>query len=325
MVTRAVLAGTGSYLPRTRVTNDDLVARGVDTSDDWIIQRTGIKARHIAADDEPTSFMAARAAERAIGAAGLTAADVDGIIVATTTPDCTFPSVAVMVQADVGARPGIAFDIQAVCSGFVYAVSVASSMIATGAAKTVVVIGAERFTNLLDWDDRTTCVLFGDGAGAVVLRAEDGAGTMEDRGVLASHLYADGTQKGILCSTGGPGTTRTTGVTHMDGREVFKHAVVRMAEVVDEALVKNGLTADDIDWLIPHQANLRIITGTADKLKMDMDRVVVTVDQHGNTSAASIPLALDVAVRDGRVKPGQLLLLEALGAGLTWGAVVIRV
>lgn len=325
MVTRAVIAGTGSYLPRARVTNADLMARGIDTNDEWIIQRTGIRARHIADDSEPTSFMATEAARRAIAAAGITAADVDGIIVATTTPDCTFPSVAVMVQAALGVRPSVAFDVQAVCSGFVYAVSVASSMIATGAAKTMVVIGAERFTNLLDFNDRTTCVLFGDGAGAVVLRAENGAGTMDDRGVLASHLYADGTQKDILCSTGGPGTTRTTGVTHMEGREVFKHAVTRMAEVVDEALVKNGLAADDIDWLIPHQANLRIISATAEKLGLSMDRVVVTVDQHGNTSAASIPLALDVAVRDGRVKPGQLLLLEALGAGLTWGAVVVRV
>ncbi len=269
--------------------------------------------------------MATVAAENALSAAGLTAADIDGIIVATTSPDQTFPSVAVMVQAKLGVRPSLAFDIQAVCSGFVYAVSVAQAMIETGAARTIIVIGAERFTNLLDWNDRTTCVLFGDGAGAVVLRAQDGVGDMSDRGVLASHLYADGTKADILYTTGGPGTTRTTGVTYMAGREVFKHAVAHMAEVVDEALVKNGLSVDQIDWLIPHQANLRIITATVEKLGLPMDRVVVTVDEHGNTSAASIPLALDVAVRDGRVKPGQLILLEALGAGLTWGAVVIRV
>ncbi len=324
-VIRAVITGTGSYLPRARVTNDDLVARGVDTTDEWIVQRTGIKARHIADDTEPTSFMAARAAERAIHAAGLTPADIDGIIVATTTPDRTFPSVAVMVQAELGIGPCVAFDIQAVCSGFVYALSVASSMIQTGSAKNMLVIGAERFTNLIDWNDRTTCVLFGDGAGAVVVQAENGTGTMSDRGILSTHLYADGRQQGILCSTGGPGTTRTTGVTHMDGKEVFRHAVVHMAGVVDEALIKNGLSGGDIDWLIPHQANLRIISGIADRLGLGMDRVVVTVDHHGNTSAASIPLALDVAVRDGRVKPGQLVLLEALGAGLTWGAVVLRV
>ncbi len=324
MTIRAVITGTGSYLPRARVTNNDLVARGIDTTDVWIFQRTGIKARHIADDTEPTSFMAARAAERAIAAAGLTAADIDGIIVATTTPDRTFPSTAVTVQAELGIAPCMAFDVQAVCSGFVYALSVASSLIGTGGAKNILVIGAERFTNLIDWNDRTTCVLFGDGAGAVVVRAEQGTGTMHDRGVLASHLYADGNQAGILCATGGPGTTRTTGVTHMEGREVFKHAVTHMASIVDEALVKNGLNADDIDWLIPHQANLRIITATADRLGMSMDQVVVTVDGHGNTSAASIPLALDVAVRDGRVKSGQLIMLEALGAGLTWGAVILR-
>jgi 3-oxoacyl-[acyl-carrier-protein] synthase-3 len=322
---RAVIIGTGSYLPRTRVTNLDLMARGIDTNDEWVVQRTGITARHISDDDEPTSFMATQAALRAMDAAGVTPDQVDGIIVATTTPDQTFPSTAVMVQAALGVRPSLAFDIQAVCSGFVYALSVASSMIASGAAHTMVVIGAERFTNLLDWNDRTTCVLFGDGAGAVVLRAADGSGTMDDRGILASHLYADGREAGILHATGGPGTTRTTGVTHMAGREVFKHAVAHMAAVVDEALVKNGLTADQIDWLVPHQANLRIISATAEKLNLPMERVVVTVDQHGNTSAASIPLALDVAVRDGRIKPGQLILLEALGAGLTWGAVVVRV
>ncbi len=324
MVIRAVITGTGSYLPRACVTNDDLVTRGVDTSDEWIIQRTGIHERHIADDTEPTSFMAMRAAERAMAAAGLSATDIDGIIVATTTPDRTFPSVAVMVQAGLGIAPCMAFDVQAVCSGFIYALSVASSLMAVGGAKNILVIGAERFTNLIDWNDRTTCVLFGDGAGAVVLQAQNGAGTMADRGVLASHLYADGRQAGILCATGGPGTTRTAGVTHMDGKEVFKHAVTHMASIVDEALIKNDLTPADIDWLIPHQANLRIIKATADRLGMGMDRVVVTVDQHGNTSAASIPLALDVAVRDGRVKPGQLVLLEALGAGLTWGALVVR-
>lgn len=324
MTRRAVITGTGSYLPREILTNADL-EKMVDTTDDWIIQRSGIRQRHRAGDDEPTSFMASEAARAAIAAAGIGANDIDGIIVATTTPDHTFPSVAVMVQANLGIPPCVAFDVQAVCSGFVYGLSLASSMMQTGMAKNMLVIGAERFTNLIDWNDRTTCVLFGDGAGAVVLQAsEEGAGTINDRGILATHLYADGRQKDILCSTGGPGTTRTTGVTMMQGKEVFRHAVSHMAEIVDEAMRKNNVTPDQIDWLVPHQANERIIRATADKLHMTMDRVVMTVDRHGNTSAASIPLALDVAVRDGRIKPGQLVMFEALGAGLTWGAALAR-
>lgn len=323
MIKRAAIIGTGSYLPRQVITNADM-EKLVETTDDWIVQRTGIKQRHKAADDEPTSFMATQAAQRAMDAADVTADDIDGIIVATTTPDHTFPSVAVMVQSGLGVKPCLAFDMQAVCSGFVYSLSVASSLIQTGAAKTMLVIGAERFTNLIDWTDRTTCVLFGDGAGAVVLRAVDGNGTNDDRGVLASYLYADGNQRDILFANGGPGTTRTTGVTVMQGKEVFRNAVSHMAQIVDETMVRSGVTPDQIDWLIPHQANERIIRSTADKLHMTMERVVMTVDRHGNTSAASIPLALDVAVRDGRVKPGNLVMFEALGAGLTWGAALVR-
>lgn len=323
MQNRAIITGTGSYLPREILTNADM-AKIVETDDAWIQQRTGIKQRHRAGDDEPTSFMATQAARKALQAAGLTPADIDGIIVATTTPDHTFPGVAVMVQAALNVPPSTAFDVQAVCSGFVYAVTVANSLIQTGVCKRMLVIGAERFTNLLDWTDRTTCVLFGDGAGAVVIEAAEGQGTLADRGVLSTYLYADGRQKDILKTDGGPGTTRTTGLTHMDGKDVFRHAVSHMADIVDEVLQKNQITSADIDWLVPHQANLRIITAIADKLQIGMDKVVLTVDQHGNTSAASIPLALDIAVRDGRIKPGHMVMIEALGAGLTWGAALIR-
>lgn len=323
MVMRAVITGTGSYLPRQVVTNADL-EKLVETTDEWITQRTGIKQRHRASDAEPTSFMASEAAKHAIAAAGIGVDQIDGIIVATTSPDRTFPSVAVMVQAALGVKPCVAFDVQAVCSGFIYGLSIASSMIATGMAKNMIVIGAERFSNLVDWNDRTTCVLFGDGAGAVVVQAGEGKGDNNDRGVLASHLYADGNQKDILYADGGPGTTRTTGVTVMHGKEVFRHAVTYMAEVVDQVIKQSNITPDQIDWLVPHQANERIIQATAEKLDMAMERVVMSVDRHGNTSAASIPLALDVAVRDGRIKPGQLVLFEAVGAGLTWGAVLAR-
>lgn len=319
---KAVIKGTGSYLPRQKLTNHDLAARGVDTSDEWIVQRTGISARHCAGDDEPTSFMATEAARRAMIAASLSFPDIDGIIVATTTPDHTFPSVATMVQANLGVAPSVAFDIQAVCSGFVYALSVATHMIEAGVCRNMLVIGAERFTNLLDWNDRTTCVLFGDGAGAVVVGRDQSASS--DRGILASLLSADGTKRDILYADGGPGTTKTTGVVKMEGKEVFRNAVTHMAEIVQQTLDKAGIPASDLDWLVPHQANVRIITSTADKLGLPIDRVILTVDQHGNTSAASIPLALDVAVRDGRIKPGHLVLMEALGAGLTWGAVLVR-
>jgi 3-oxoacyl-[acyl-carrier-protein] synthase III len=277
---RAVIVGTGSYLPRQILTNADM-AKIVETDDAWIQQRTGIKQRHRADDTEPTSFMATEAARRALDAAGLTANDIDGIIVATTTPDHTFPSVAVMVQANLGVPPSTAFDVQAVCSGFVYAVTVANSLILTGVCKRMLVIGAEKFTNLLDWNDRTTCVLFGDGAGAVVMEGSEGAGTLADRGVHSTHLYADGRQREILMTDGGPGTTRTTGITHMDGKDVFRHAVTHMAQIVDEVLEKNNITSANIDWLVPHQANLRIITAIAEKLAIGMDKVVLTVDQHG--------------------------------------------
>ncbi len=321
-VTRAVITGTGSYLPQTLLTNDDL-AKIVDTSDEWIAQRSGIRQRYIA-KTETTSDMAIAAARKALDAAGLTGADIGAIIVATTTPDTTFPATAAHVQKALQAPGCIAFDVQAVCSGFVYAVTLADNFIRLGQARHVLVIGAERMSNLLDWSDRTTCVLFGDGAGAVVLSAQPGNGDMDDRGILTTCLHADGTHTDILYTTGGTGTNATSGTIVMHGKDVFKQAVTLMADVVNETLTKAGISASAIDWLIPHQANLRIIEGTATKLGLGMDKVVVTVDKHGNTSAASIPLALDVAVRDGRVQPGQLLLLEALGGGLTWGAALIR-
>jgi 3-oxoacyl-[acyl-carrier-protein] synthase-3 len=320
---RAVIRGTGSYLPEKIVTNDDL-AKMVDTSDEWIRQRSGIAQRHIAADDQGTSDLAIAAAKRAIEASGIDVSDIDGVIVATTTPDRTFPSVAVMVQAALGMRPGLAFDVQAVCTGFVYALATANNFITTGQVKRILVIGAEKMSSILNWDDRTTCVLFGDGAGAVVLEAAEGAGTLEDRGILSSHLYADGTQTEILYTDGGPSTTGQSGHIVMNGREVFKQAVNLMSGVVEETLQANDIDADAIDWLVPHQANSRIIEGTAKKLGMSMDKVVMTVAEHGNTSAASIPLALDVAVRDGRIGQGDLLLVEALGGGLTWGAALLR-
>lgn len=314
------IVSCGMYLPKKAVTNSDL-EKIVDTSDEWIKQRTGIEQRYIADDTEPTSFMATQAALSAMKKLNLAGTDIDAIVLATTSPDSTFPATAVTVQDNIGmADHGFAFDVQAVCSGFMYALSVADNFIKAGQVKRVLVIGAERFSNLLDWDDRTTCVLFGDGAGAVILEASEET----DKGILSTHLHSEGAQRGILNTSGGPGTNKKTGFVHMDGKEVFRHAVTRMSEVVNETLEANNITAEDVDWLIPHQANKRIIDGTAKKLKLPIEKVVLTVDKHGNTSAASIPLALCTAVEDGRVKEGDLLLLEALGAGLTWGSALIR-
>ena len=320
---RSVVQGCGSYLPERVVTNADL-AKTMDTSDEWIQQRTGIRQRHIAADGEMTSHLALKASQRALEHAGLKASDLDLIVLATATPDETFPATATRVQAALGMTKGAAFDVQAVCAGFVYGLSVADSMIKNGLASTALVIGAETFSRILDWDDRGTCVLFGDGAGAVVLRAEEGTGTTADRGVLANALHSDGRQHDILYVDGGPSSTRTTGFLRMEGKEVFKHAVVNMAAVVGEVLAKAGFETKDIDWLVPHQANKRIIDGTGRKLGLPPERVVVTVDRHANTSAASIPLALDAAVKDGRIKKGDLLLLEGIGGGLAWGASLVR-
>ncbi len=320
---RSVVQGCGAYLPERIVTNDEL-AKKMDTSDEWIQQRTGIKQRHIAADGEFTSHLALRAAERALAHAGIAGADLDLIVLATATPDETFPATATVVQKALGMNKGAAFDLQAVCAGFVYGVSVADSMIKNGLAGTALVIGAETFSRILDWNDRGTCVLFGDGAGAIVLKGEPGAGTTADRGILANALHSDGRQHDILYVDGGPSSTRTTGFLRMEGKEVFKHAVVNMASVVGEVLGKVGLEAKDVDWLVPHQANKRIIDSTGRKLGLPADRVVVTVDSHANTSAASIPLALDAAVKDGRIKRGDLVLLEGIGGGLAWGASLIR-
>jgi 3-oxoacyl-[acyl-carrier-protein] synthase-3 len=322
-VIRSVVQGCGAYLPERIVTNDEL-ARKMETSDEWIQQRTGIRQRHIAADGEFTSHLATKAAQHALDASGVRVADLDLIVLATATPDETFPATATRVQASLGMTRGSAFDVQAVCAGFIYGLSVADSMIKNGIASTALVIGAETFSRILDWNDRGTCVLFGDGAGAVVLRAEEGQGTAHDRGVLAHALHSDGRQHDILYVDGGPSSTRTTGFLRMEGKEVFKHAVVNMAAVVGEVLEKTGLTAKDIDWLVPHQANKRIIDSTGRKLGLPPERVVLTVDKHANTSAASIPLALESAVGDGRIKRGDLLLLEGIGGGLAWGASLVR-
>jgi 3-oxoacyl-[acyl-carrier-protein] synthase-3 len=322
-VIRSVVQGCGAYLPERLVTNDDL-AKKMDTSDEWIHQRTGIRQRHIAAEGEFTSHLATKASQRALGQAGVKAADLDLIVLATATPDETFPATATRVQAALGMTKGAAFDVQAVCAGFIYALSVADSMIKTGLASTALVIGAETFSRILDWNDRGTCVLFGDGAGAVVLKAEQGQGTAHDRGVLGHALHSDGRQHDILYVDGGPSSTRTTGLLRMEGKEVFKHAVVNMAAVVNEVLETAGLASKDIDWLVPHQANKRIIDSTGRKLGLPPERVVLTVDKHANTSAASIPLALEAAVSDGRIKRGDLLLLEGIGGGLAWGASLVR-
>jgi len=323
MTIRSRIVGVGAYLPERVVTNDDL-AKVVDTDNDWIVERTGIRQRHIAAEGQFTSHLAIAAAERALAAAGVAGADVDLIVLATATPDNTFPATATRVQAAIGMTHGFAFDIQAVCSGFIYALSVADSFIKSGQVKTALVIGAETFSRILDWNDRSTCVLFGDGAGAVVLQAEEGAGNGDDRGILSTHLHSDGRHYDMLHVDGGPSSTQTVGHLRMEGREVFRHAVSNLTQVVHETLAANNLSADDIDWLVPHQANKRILEGTARKLNMPAERIVMTVERHANTSAASVPMALAEAVGDGRIKAGELVLLEAMGGGFTWGAALVR-
>lgn len=320
----STITGCGSYLPENIVTNDDL-AKSLDTSDEWISSRTGVKARHIAAENQLTSDIAVEAAERALKHAGITGNELDLIVVATTTPDQTFPATAVKLQRRLGMEGGAAFDIQAVCSGFIYALSVVDSMLKSGQAERALVVGAETMSRILDWEDRATCVLFGDGAGAVVLVAEEVAeGDGIGRGILSTHIHSDGRHEELLYCDGGPSSAKTVGHVKMQGREVFKHAVTNLAAVVVEALGANDLAPDDIDWLIPHQANKRIIESTARKLRMPEEKIILTVETHANTSAASVPLALDAAVRDGRVQPGQLLLMEAMGGGLTWGAALVR-
>jgi len=310
-------------LPERILSNAEL-EKMVDTTDEWITQRSGIKQRHIAADNESTGDMAVQAAIRALEGSGLSPEDIEGVIVATTTPDRTFPSVAVKVQGELGIKPGLAFDVQAVCTGFVYALTVADNFIKTGQAKNILVIGAEKMSSVVDWADRTTCVLFADGAGAVILQAKENDSGLKGQGIHSTHLYANGKQRDMLQTSGGVSTTGDNGVIEMQGRDVFKYAVSYMADVVGEVLTHNKITSDEIDWLVPHQANIRIIESTAKKLSMSMDQVVVTVDHHGNTSAASIPLALDEAVQGGKIKRGQMLLIEAMGGGLTWGAALVR-
>jgi 3-oxoacyl-[acyl-carrier-protein] synthase-3 len=315
--------GVGSALPARIMTNADM-AKVVDTSDEWIVERTGIRARHIAGEGETTRSLGAEAARRALADAGIDAAEVDLIIVATSTPDNTFPATATQIQRDLGIVQGAAFDVQAVCSGFVYALTTADSLITAGQASCALVIGSETFSRILDWNDRTTCVLFGDGAGAVVLKAAEGQGTNADRGILASRLRSDGRYFDKLYVDGGPSTTKTVGFLRMEGKEVFKHAVTNIASVMQETIAKAGLVPADVDWFVPHQANRRILEGTVRKLGISEDRIVMTLDRHGNTSAASIPLALDAAVKDGRISKGDLILLEAMGGGFTWGAVLAR-
>lgn len=322
MTIRAVVKGVGHYLPDRVVPNSEF-EKTLDTTNEWIISRSGIERRHFAADGETTSQLATRAVHAALGSAGYDAADVDAIIVATSTPDHTFPSVATMVQNAIGNTKGYAFDVQAVCAGFVFALSNANALIVSGQAKSVLVIGAETFSRIMDWTDRSTCVLFGDGAGALLLVAEEGQGTSADRGVLSTDLNSDGRYKDILYVDGGV-ATQNTGVLRMEGREVFRHAVEKLAATAHTALDRAGLGADDVDWVVPHQANIRIIQSTAKKLGVGMDRVVVTVQDHGNTSAASIPLALAVGVERGQIKQGDLIVTEAIGGGLAWGSVVIR-
>lgn len=315
------ILGTGSALPRRIVTNAELAER-VDTSDEWITARTGIRQRHIAGDDETTATLATAAAQAALADAGVDAASIGLIVLATATPDNTFPATATKVQAALGCNGGIAFDVAAVCSGFLYALSVADSMLRTGMARRAMVIGAETFSRILDWEDRTTCVLFGDGAGAVVLEAP--SGDSEGRGILSTRLHADGAQHDLLYVDGGPSSTQTVGHVRMRGQEVFRHAVVNLSDVLKEVLEDTGLSAQDLDWVVPHQANARILDATARKLGIAPEKVVVTVQDHANTSAASVPLALDVARKDGRIKPGDLVMLEAMGGGFTWGASLIR-
>ncbi len=320
---RSVIVGSGAATPRNVVTNADLAKR-VDTSDDWIVQRTGIRQRYIAEDDETTASLGEAAARDALSDAGLTPDDIDMIILATSTPNNTFPATAVDIQHRLGMKHGAAFDMQAVCSGFIFALTTADTYIKAGNVRRVLVIGAETFSRILDWEDRTTCVLFGDGAGAVVLEAQDGVGMSNDRGILTTHLRSDGSHKDKLYVDGGPSTTGTVGHLRMQGREVFKHAVAMITDVIEAAFAATGLDAEKIDWFIPHQANQRIIDASAKKLGIDPAKVVLTVDQHGNTSAASIPLAISVARKDGRLKKGDLVLLEAMGGGFTWGALLVR-
>jgi 3-oxoacyl-[acyl-carrier-protein] synthase-3 len=326
---RSIVAGTGSALPPRRVTNAELAAQ-VDTSDEWIVERTGIRARHIAGDGETTATLATEAARKALAAAGVEPDAIGLIVLATATPDQTFPASATLVQTALGIRDCIAFDVAAVCTGFLYALSVADNMLKGGMADHALVIGAETFSRILDWEDRATCVLFGDGAGAVVLKAVEAEDAVEgvavnsDRGILASRLHADGRHNQLLYVDGGPSTTGTVGKLRMKGKEVFRHAVVNLADVLNETLAAAGHEASEIDWVVPHQANKRILDATARKLGLDPAKVIVTVDQHANTSAASVPLALDTAVRDGRIKPGHLVVLEAMGGGFTWGAAVLR-
>ena len=327
MTRRLKILGCGSYLPERILTNAEL-AKTLDTSDEWIVERSGIRQRHIASDGQFTSDLALKAAERALEHAGIKAKNVDMVIVATATPDNTFPATATKVQHNLGMTTGAAFDIQAVCSGFVFALSVADNMIKGGQADTIVVIGAETFSRILDWEDRGTCVLFGDGAGAVVLQASPDDVPDEDtitaQGILSTHIHSNGSTRDLLYVDGGPSSTQTVGHVRMVGREVFRHAVTNLANIVGETLDAHGLHSDDLDWLVPHQANKRILDSTARKLGMSADRVVVTVDRHANTSAASIPLALDEAVKDGRIKRGDLVLMEAMGGGLTWGSGLVR-
>jgi len=323
MTLRAMAVGCGAYLPERILTNDD-IAKTLDTSDDWISQRTGIKQRHIAADGEMTSDLGVKAALAALADAGLTPDDLDMIVCATSTPDETFPATATRIQAKLGCTRGAAFDVQAVCSGFVYGLAVANNFIRARQAEKVLVIGAETFSRILDWEDRGTCVLFGDGAGALLLQASDGNGNSGDRGILSTHLYSDGRHHDALYVDGGPSSTGTVGKLRMEGKEVFRHAVVRMAEAIDAALAANNLAPEDVDWLVPHQANSRIIHAMGRRLNLTDEQVVVTVQRHANTSAASIPLALSEAVGDGRIKAGDLILMEAMGGGFTWGSALLR-
>ncbi len=323
MATRSIVVGCGAYLPSRVLTNADL-AQKLETSDEWIVQRTGIRERRIAADGEMTSDLAIRSAEAALNDAGMSGNDIDLIVVATSTPDETFPATATRVQAALGMTRGAAFDVQAVCSGFVFALAVADNFMKVGQARSALVIGAETFSRILDWTDRTTCVLFGDGAGAVVMTAGEGSGNKDDRGVLSTHLFSDGRHHDALYVDGGPSSTMTTGHLKMEGREVFRQAVVKLAEAVDAAIAANGITAAEIDWLVPHQANRRIIDGMGHRLGLPPEKVVLTIDRHANTSAASIPLALAEAVGDGRIRPGHLVLLEAMGGGFTWGSALVR-